>query len=274
MPRVYERYPKAHFVNQAKKDNFEYDGVHNGDCEVAQNAELNDATIDITGNVYIEEGVHFGHEVMILSCSHPTDELDGMVRRRKLICKSVTIKKNAYIGSRALILPGVTVGEGAYVAAGAVVVKDVEPFTLVAGFPAKKVRKLKVQGKTEVKKEDKKPEQKDEVDNRELGEDLKNMDTTPKIEVNTDPALEGAEQTVQQTVKVTDNGETEVLSSEAVDSVNEQLKQPDAGKLPDAPKKRDLPPAGPDNYKDSYANRKARGELTPEELKKEERDRR
>ena len=43
----------------------------------------------------------------------------------------------SWICSRAIILPGVTIGEGAVVASGAVVTKDVEPYTVVAGMPAK-----------------------------------------------------------------------------------------------------------------------------------------
>ena len=52
------------------------------------------------------------------------------------------IKKGASIGSSATILAGVTVGEGAIVGAGAVVTKDVPPWTIVAGNPAKVLRKI------------------------------------------------------------------------------------------------------------------------------------
>jgi maltose O-acetyltransferase len=44
------------------------------------------------------------------------------------------------VGTRALILPGVTIGEGAVVAAGAVVTRDVEPYTIVGGVPARFLR--------------------------------------------------------------------------------------------------------------------------------------
>jgi acetyltransferase-like isoleucine patch superfamily enzyme len=47
----------------------------------------------------------------------------------------------AYIGSRVTILPGITIGEGAVVASGAVVTKDVEPWTMVGGVPARFIRK-------------------------------------------------------------------------------------------------------------------------------------
>jgi len=51
----------------------------------------------------------------------------------------VTIGDRVFIGTRAMIMPGVTIGEGSVVAAGAVVTKDVEPFAIVAGVPAKRI---------------------------------------------------------------------------------------------------------------------------------------
>lgn len=55
----------------------------------------------------------------------------------------VTIGNKAWIGFNVIILKGVTIGEGAVVAAGSIVTKDVPPYTIVAGNPAKVVRKVK-----------------------------------------------------------------------------------------------------------------------------------
>jgi maltose O-acetyltransferase len=52
----------------------------------------------------------------------------------------VVIHDWAYIGTRVTILPGITIGEGAVVASGAVVTKDVAPWTMVGGIPAKFIR--------------------------------------------------------------------------------------------------------------------------------------
>jgi acetyltransferase-like isoleucine patch superfamily enzyme len=55
---------------------------------------------------------------------------------------SIKICDNAWIGMNALILKGVTIGEGAIVGAGSVVTKDVEPWTIVAGNPAKFIKRV------------------------------------------------------------------------------------------------------------------------------------
>lgn len=64
----------------------------------------------------------------------------------ELIYLPITVKDNAWIAARAFIGPGVTVGEGAVVGACAVVTKDVEPWTVVAGNPAKKIKNRTIQG--------------------------------------------------------------------------------------------------------------------------------
>ncbi len=55
------------------------------------------------------------------------------------VYKPITVKDNVHIYTRSMILQGVTIGEGAIVAAGSVVTKDVPPFVIVAGVPAKVV---------------------------------------------------------------------------------------------------------------------------------------
>jgi maltose O-acetyltransferase len=54
----------------------------------------------------------------------------------------VTVERGAFIGAGVLILPGVRIGSCAFVAAGAVVTKDVAPWTVVAGVPARPIRTL------------------------------------------------------------------------------------------------------------------------------------
>lgn len=86
------------------------------------------------GGITIEDDVLIGPGVYLISVNHH--------HRKELELKPVLIKKNAWIGAKATILPGVTVGENAVVAAGAVVTKDVPANTVVAGMPAKVIKKI------------------------------------------------------------------------------------------------------------------------------------
>ena len=80
--------------------------------------------------------VAISREAFICTASH-----DITKPNLPLVTAPVTICDGVWVGARAIILPGVTIGEGAVVAAGAVVTKDVEPFTVVGGNPAKFIKK-------------------------------------------------------------------------------------------------------------------------------------
>lgn len=74
--------------------------------------------------------------------SHPVEVED---RRRGDIgaCAPISIGDDVFIGARAIVLKGVTIGTGSVIAAGSVVVKDVPPYVVVGGNPAKIIKKLK-----------------------------------------------------------------------------------------------------------------------------------
>ena len=74
--------------------------------------------------------------VQLISNNHDLNQ------RNIITCKPVRICRKAWIGAGATILPGVTVGENAVVGAGSVVTRDVPPMTIVAGNPAKIIRKI------------------------------------------------------------------------------------------------------------------------------------
>src|SRR5665213_2074870 len=80
------------------------------------------------------DDVSIGPEATILTLGHDPQSPEFADRGGDVI-----IGNRVWIGYRALILPGVKIGEGAVVGAGAVVTKDVEPFAIVAGNPARKI---------------------------------------------------------------------------------------------------------------------------------------
>jgi maltose O-acetyltransferase len=92
-------------------------------------------TLDGRASLTIGRNVNIAGEVLTIGGHHKVDSpvAEGVLG-------PVVIEDNAWIAMRATILPGVTVKEGAYVAAGAVVNRDVEPYTLVGGVPARKIR--------------------------------------------------------------------------------------------------------------------------------------
>lgn len=98
----------------------------------------------ITGNMIIEDYVFFGGNVTTTNdriMGHPLEFRTKLKGKIKLV--GPIIKKGARIGSAACILPGVTIGEEAVVAAGAVVTKDIPPYTVVVGVPAKEMKKVR-----------------------------------------------------------------------------------------------------------------------------------
>jgi galactoside O-acetyltransferase len=66
-------------------------------------------------------------------------------RDLKPSAQPVIIEDDVWIGTRAVILPGVRIGYGSVIAAGSVVTKDVPPMTVVAGIPAKPIKKIEVE---------------------------------------------------------------------------------------------------------------------------------
>lgn len=96
----------------------------------------------ICEGVTIDDDVFIGHGVMFINDKYPrSTTADGQLQTESdWVCTPTLIKHGASIGSNATILCGVTVGEGAMVGAGSVVTRDVPPYTIVAGNPARPLK--------------------------------------------------------------------------------------------------------------------------------------
>ena len=100
----------------------------------------------ISSHTFICEGVtvFVGHNVTFINDIYPrsTTNGGGLQTEEDWVCIPTLIKKRASIGSSATLLAGITVGENAIIGAGAVVTKDVPSNTIVAGNPARILRKV------------------------------------------------------------------------------------------------------------------------------------
>ncbi|WP_309809533.1 MULTISPECIES: acyltransferase [unclassified Caballeronia] len=102
---------------------------------IGNNCVLNrEIYLDGRTGVTIGNNVNISFQCCILSLHHDHNH-PGFAS----IGGVVEIHDHAWLGARATLLPGVTIGEGAVVAAGAVVTKDVAPYTVVGGVPAKQI---------------------------------------------------------------------------------------------------------------------------------------
>ena len=95
----------------------------------------------VQGNVHIGKHVMMGPEVYIYTQNHRFDQLDITMDSQGFgEEKSVVIEDDVWIGSRVTILPGVTVGTGSVIGASSVVTKDIPPYSIACGNPAKIVK--------------------------------------------------------------------------------------------------------------------------------------
>ncbi len=90
--------------------------------------------LDARRGIYIEKNVTIAYDAIIWTLHHDMNSTDFHTTGEKVV-----IGEYAWLCSRCIILPGVSIGKGAVVASGAVVTKDVEPYTIVGGVPAKKI---------------------------------------------------------------------------------------------------------------------------------------
>ena len=88
------------------------------------------------GGIEIGDGCLIGHNVVLATVNHDLDPRQG----RKNHYAPIKLGQHVWIGSNATITAGVTIGDWAVVAAGAVVTKDVAPYTVVGGVPAKMIK--------------------------------------------------------------------------------------------------------------------------------------
>jgi len=97
-----------------------------------------------TCKLEIRDRVSIGPRVTIVLSSDPN--WSRLIKIFKPVRSTVILKRDCWLGAGCIIMPGVTIGECSIIGAGAVVGKDVPPYTIVAGVPAKIIRTIDKEG--------------------------------------------------------------------------------------------------------------------------------
>lgn len=115
-------------------------GRHDGRCVIGAHTWIGPQSYFDCRDMELGEYVGWGPGAKVLGSEHTGEPADVPIIQTDLVIKPVRVGAGADIGVNAVLLPGVTVGPGAIVGAGAVVTKDVAPYAIVAGVPAKFLR--------------------------------------------------------------------------------------------------------------------------------------
>ncbi len=111
-------------------------------AKIGKNCKISSHTFVCEG-VTIEDDVFIGHNVSFINDKYPRSTAKGKLQTESdWVCVPTLVKKGASIGTSSTILCGLTIGENAIVGSGSVVTRDVPPNTIVAGVPAKIIRRI------------------------------------------------------------------------------------------------------------------------------------
>ncbi|MEN6520519.1 MAG: acyltransferase [Armatimonadota bacterium] len=109
--------------------------------EVGYNVFINrGANVSAQAKISVGDNVMIGPYTVINSGSHIYSDPDIPIRDQGHKLSPITIEDDVWIAAHVTVLPGVRIGKGAVVAAGSVVTKSVNPYTVVAGVPAKFIK--------------------------------------------------------------------------------------------------------------------------------------
>lgn len=108
--------------------------------DIGNNCNFNGIRISGRGGVRVGNYFHSAKNVILMLGSHDYEKGEAIPYGTKCTTKHITIGDYVWIGSNVIVSGNVTIGEGAIVAIGSVVVKDVPPYAIVGGNPAKIIK--------------------------------------------------------------------------------------------------------------------------------------
>jgi len=91
------------------------------------------------GNIIIGNNVLFGPSVKLVASNHGTSR-ENLIMENEWFDGDIIIEDDVWLGANVVVLKGVKIGKGSVIAAGSIVNKDIVPYTIVGGIPAKKIK--------------------------------------------------------------------------------------------------------------------------------------
>jgi len=156
-PLYQHRGRHSKIYSSVRMDTPPYRKFHLGDYSIIESYScINNAVGDVIIGDHTRIGMHetiigpvtignycgFGQGTIITALIHTINDTNQRIFDQEFAVKPIIIEDDVMIGANASIMPGVTIGTHSVVAAGAVVTKDIPPHSLVAGVPAKIIKKI------------------------------------------------------------------------------------------------------------------------------------
>lgn len=155
-PFIHKKGKKTIIRDNARMDIFPFNKFTIGSgCIVESFATINNGVGDVTignncgiglsnviiGPVGMGNYVMLAQNIVLSGLNHGYEDINIPPRLQKVVTKPIIIEDNVWIGANAVITAGVTIGKHAIIGAGSVVTKSVLPYSVVAGNPAKTLKK-------------------------------------------------------------------------------------------------------------------------------------
>ena len=95
------------------------------------------------GEITIGNGVRIAPQVLVFAGDHAFDNVDIPIYKQGVVAAPITIEDDVWISGKVMITKGVCIGHGSVIGAGAVVTKDIPPWSVAVGVPARVIKTRK-----------------------------------------------------------------------------------------------------------------------------------
>lgn len=121
-----------------------------GDIIIGSKSRLGLSSL-VLGPVLVGDNVTIGQHTVLSGLNHDYEDVFEEPSKQKIIRKKITIHNNTWIGANSVVLPGITIGGNSMIGAGSVVTKDIPPYSLAVGNPARVIKQYDIEKRIWVK---------------------------------------------------------------------------------------------------------------------------